>query len=70
MVKTITIRDEVYNKLVTAKSGEESFSELFERLLAGANSIEVLTRLRGTVEFKDKAKMVSQIKASRAERRQ
>jgi predicted CopG family antitoxin len=32
MVKTLTIRDDVYSKLKTIKSREESFSELFERM--------------------------------------
>ena len=39
MVKTITIRDEVYRKLLAIK-GEESFSDLIERLIEerGLNS--------------------------------
>lgn len=69
MVKTITIREEVYRKLLAVKSKGESFSELFERLLEGTDSVEILTRLRGCVEFRDKAKMLTEIKASRAERR-
>jgi predicted CopG family antitoxin len=35
MVKTITIRDDVYRKLIAAKSGNESFSDLLERLVEG-----------------------------------
>jgi len=69
MVKTLTIRDEVYRKLSTVKRKGESFSELFERLLEGVNPLETLTKLRGCVEFKDKEKMLSEIHASRAERR-
>jgi predicted CopG family antitoxin len=69
MVKTITIRDEVYRRLLTAKSKDESFSELFERLLAGTSSVEILSSLRGRAEFKDKSKMISELNASRAERR-
>lgn len=38
MVKTLTIRDSVYKKLVARKGKGESFSEFFERLLAGADS--------------------------------
>jgi len=69
MVKTITIRDEVYKKLLSLKGTDESFSELFEKLAEGVNPIEVLTKLRGCVEFKEKEKMLSEIYASRAERR-
>lgn len=73
MVKTLTIRDSVYNKLVARKAKDESFSELFERLLegSGADAVEVLARLRGSVEFKKgaKAAMLSEIAAKRSERR-
>jgi len=69
MVKTLTIRDEVYRKLSTVKRKGESFSELFERLVEGMNPLETLTKLRGCVEFKDKEKMLSEIHALRAERR-
>ena len=71
MVKTITIRDEVYEKLSTVKDEDESFSELFERLVEETNPIKTLRRLRGTVEFKsgEKEKLHAEIKARRAERR-
>lgn len=71
VVKTITIRDEVYRKLLTVKGEGESFSELLEKLVEGINPVETLTKLRGCVEFadKDKDKMLSEIYASRAERR-
>ena len=69
MTKTLTIRDEVYNKLASVKKKDESFSELFERLLQGTSSIESLKRLRGSVEFRNKKKMLSEIEALRAERR-
>jgi len=69
LVKTITIREEVYKKLLEVKQKKESFSELFERLVEGINPIETLKKLRGCVEFKDKDKILSEIYASRAERR-
>ena len=69
MTKTITIRDEVYRKLLTVKGENESFSKLFERLVEGMSSLEILTKLRGCVEFKDKEKMLSEIHGLRAERR-
>ncbi|MBI2936667.1 MAG: antitoxin VapB family protein [Thaumarchaeota archaeon] len=71
MTKTITIRDEVYRKLLAVKGSEESFSELFERLVEGGNPVETLKRLRGCVEIKerDKARMLLEISRKRAERR-
>ncbi|MDI6643101.1 MAG: antitoxin VapB family protein [Candidatus Hodarchaeaceae archaeon] len=35
MVKTITIRGDVYEKLTAVKGEDESFSELLERLVEG-----------------------------------
>lgn len=69
MVKTITIRDDVYRKLLAVKEEKESFSELFERLVEGMNPVETLKKLRGRVEFRDKDKLLSEIHALRAERR-
>ena len=69
VAKTITIRDEVYKKLLAIKRENESFSKLFERLVEGTSPLETLTKLRGCVEFKDKEKMLSEIHALRAERR-
>jgi predicted CopG family antitoxin len=69
LVKTITIRDEVYLKLLAIKHENESFSELFDRLSECQDSRRTLIKLRGSVEFRDKEKMLSEIYASRAERR-
>jgi predicted CopG family antitoxin len=69
LVKTITIRDEIYKKLLMVKKKDESFSELFERLAESKDPLETLTKLRGTVEFKDKREMLSEIYSLRAERR-
>ncbi len=69
MTKTITIRDEVYKKLLRIKREGESFSDLFERLVESTDSIETLKRLRGCVEFSNKEKMLSEIYGGRAERR-
>jgi len=59
----------VYNKLISLKRKDESFSELFERLVEGTASLESLRRLRGSVEFKNKQHMLAEIEALRAERR-
>jgi len=69
MTKTITIRNEVYDKLVAIKREDESFSELFERLSEGADPLETLRKLRGCAEFRDREKMLSEIYEKRAERR-
>jgi len=69
LTKTLTIRDEVYNKLASVKKKDESFSELFERLVQGTSSVESLKMLRGSVEFRNKKKMLAEIEALRAERR-
>jgi len=68
-LKTLTIRDEVYRKLLTVKRRDESFSKLFERLVEGAGAVEALRNLRGCVEFTDKKRMLSEIQSLRAERR-
>jgi predicted CopG family antitoxin len=52
MVKTLTIRDDVYERLAAIKGKDESFSELFERLAGRRGSLEVLMRIRGSMEFK------------------
>ena len=69
MVKTITIRDEVYGKLKTIKGKDESFSELFDRLVECTAPVETLKKLRGKVEFTDKETMLSELTSKRVEKR-
>jgi len=69
LVKTITIKDDVYHKLSEVKGEDESFSELLERLVDGSDSGKILAGLRGSVEFKDKKKLLKEMAALRAERR-
>ncbi len=66
MPKTITIRTDVYNDLVKVKKSDESFSELFERLIKSATPIETLRKMRGSVEFRNKKKMMSDIYSKRS----
>ncbi len=55
MVKTITIKDEVFNRLSLQKAKDESFSDLFERLLDNqVSGILALKDLRGSVEYDEK----------------
>jgi predicted CopG family antitoxin len=52
MVKTITIKDEIYKKLTLQKGKDDSFSDLFERLLDDhISSIHTLKKLRDSIEF-------------------
>ncbi len=69
MVKTITIRDDVYRRLLAIKRPGESFSDLFERLLKSVNASEILVKLRASVKFSDKEKLLSEIASLRKERR-
>jgi predicted CopG family antitoxin len=69
LVKTITIREEVYRKLLAVKKKDESFSELFDRLAESKDPLETLSKLRASVEFRKKKEMLSEISSSRAERR-
>lgn len=73
MVKTITIKDNVYKKLVAQKGKDESFSDLFERLVEENlhGGIDALKKLRGSVEFDKnvKEKILVDIASKRKERR-
>lgn len=73
MVKTITIKDDVYQKLKKQKRKKESFSDLFERLIDQNpyRGIHILEKLRSSVEFKGKEKetIVTDIAKKRSERR-
>ncbi len=70
MTKTITIRTEVYEKLIRIKKENESFSELFERLAEILVPIDALLKLRGSMEFNNKDKMLDEILSKRSEVRQ
>ncbi len=69
MVKTITIRDEVYEKLASAKDAEESFSEFLNRLVESTNAMEMLRKLRGTLNLPEKKMILKEIAQKRTERR-
>jgi predicted CopG family antitoxin len=58
MVKTITIKDNVYKKLIAQKGKDESFSDLFERLVEENlhGGIYALKKLRGSIEFEKNVK--------------
>ena len=57
MAKTITIRDDVYEKLRVLK-GEESLSDLIERMIGGGRGkgIDVLKKIRETIDLSSEEK--------------
>ena len=73
MVKTITIKDDVYKKLIAQKGKDESFSDLFERLVEENlhGGIDALKQLRGSIQFDEnvKEKILVDIASKRSERR-
>jgi predicted CopG family antitoxin len=51
MFKTITIKESVFNRSLSRKGKDESFNDLFERLMDNQTSgIEILRKLKGSVE--------------------
>lgn len=73
MVKTITIKDDVYNKLKAQKGKDESFSDLFDRLVEKElhGGVNALKKFRRSIEFDEavKDKILSDIALKRSERR-
>ena len=51
--KTITIKEEIYNKLRQIKKDNESFSDLLDRLTQNVSPMEMLNSMAGTVDFGD-----------------
>lgn len=67
MAKTLTIKDAVYDELVKVKGGDESFSDLFERLMKSSSPMDVLGKIRGSVEFRNKGRMLAELYSKRSE---
>ncbi len=65
--KTITIREDVYNMLLSLKGANESFSNFFERLVKSHNDIEIIEELRGTIKFKNKEALLKELYEKRKE---
>lgn len=72
MVKTITIRDDVYEKLRVLK-GDESLSDLIERMIGGGRGkgIDVLKKIRETIDIssEEKEAVLKEIYKRRGEKR-
>ncbi|HUV54719.1 MAG TPA: antitoxin VapB family protein [Candidatus Krumholzibacteriaceae bacterium] len=69
MTKTLTIRDEVYERLLKIKREDESFSDLFMRLSEEENTLMLLERLRGSIDLPEADEIIEEIYQKRVERR-
>ncbi|MFH1013730.1 MAG: antitoxin VapB family protein [Thermoplasmatota archaeon] len=65
--KSLTIKTSVYQKLLSIKRDNESFSDLFE--LLSKNNIATLQKLRECTEFDNKDQMLLDMKNERNEKR-
>ena len=63
--KTLTIKESVYQKLLGMKKENESFSDLFERL--SKKNIDILKKVKGSIEFKNKEILLRDIHKKRKE---
>lgn len=69
MTKTLSIRDEVYERLLKIKRENESFSDLFMRLSEEENTLKLLERLRGSIDLQEADEIIEEIYEKRVERR-
>ena len=65
--KTITIKEEVYNSLLSLKRKDESFSDLLDRLAKKENPLELLEHMAGTIDFGDTEELIEEIRSKRSE---
>ncbi|MCZ7382748.1 MAG: antitoxin VapB family protein [Candidatus Methanoperedens sp.] len=65
--KTITIREDIYKMLLSIKGTNESFSDLFERLVKSRKNIDKLKELRGSGEFMNKDVLLKELSEQRKE---
>ncbi|MHA1405906.1 MAG: antitoxin VapB family protein [Candidatus Heimdallarchaeaceae archaeon] len=63
--KTISIKEEVYNKLVAMKRKEESFSDLLNRLAESQKSDNILREIRGSIELDSAEEVIKEIREKR-----
>ncbi len=63
--KTISIKEEVYKKLVAMKRENESFSQLLNRLVNEQILNATLEKLRGIMEFEDSTSLIKEIEKRR-----
>jgi len=65
--KTLTIKENVYKKLLLMKKENESFSDLFERL--SNTNLKILRKMRGCNTYENKEEMLKDIYERRKEKR-
>jgi predicted CopG family antitoxin len=65
--KTITIKEDIYKMLLSIKGTNESFSNFFERLVKSRSNVDKLKELRGSVEFRNKEALLTELKEKRKE---
>ncbi|MBE0524437.1 MAG: hypothetical protein IBX40_08935 [Methanosarcinales archaeon] len=65
--KTITIREDIYNMLLSLKGTNESFSNYFERLIKSRINIDKLKEMRSSFEFKNKEALFEELSEKREE---
>lgn len=68
MTKTLTIRDDVYARLLSIKREDESFSDLIARLIEEDES-SLLDRLRGSIDLPEADEILREIYERRGTRR-
>ena len=62
MVKTITIKEEAYEKLKGMKIGDESFSDLINRLGSPRKDIKSLFGIMGDIDIDDIKKKIKKFR--------
>ncbi|MDD5473129.1 MAG: antitoxin VapB family protein [Candidatus Methanoperedens sp.] len=65
--KTITIKEDIYNMLLSIKGTNESFSNFFERLVKSRSNIDKLRELSGSFEFRNKEALLRELSKKREE---
>jgi len=63
--KTISIKEEVYNKLLAMKRDNESFSDFLNRLAESQKSDNLLKQLQGSIDIEDSQELIDEIKLRR-----
>ena len=63
--KTISIKENVYNLLMSHKREGESFSDLLERLAKIQSPLDLLASMQGTMDLGDSDKLIRELQAGR-----
>ncbi|MBD3190315.1 MAG: hypothetical protein GF308_06710 [Candidatus Heimdallarchaeota archaeon] len=66
-IKTIAVRKEVYELLLSLKEEKESFSDFLERLAKTALPFTVLEKIEGSLNLGDTEELIKEIRKKREE---